>query len=70
MANIAAVHSNTAKNQRDKFGMGQVLPFQPAHEVPNKTTLLAIAEADDMEKNPQPHPVYHDIDALMDELLR
>lgn len=48
----------------------QALPFQPRREIPNAITLAAMAEADDMEKNPDAYPVYHDVGALMEDLLR
>lgn len=47
----------------------QALPFQLRREIPNAVTLAAMAEAEDMEANPDKYPVYNNIDDIMADLL-
>ncbi len=45
------------------------LPFELKLETPNKETLLAIAEVEDMKKNPQAYKGYTDVDEMIEDLL-
>ncbi len=45
------------------------LPFELKLETPNKETMQAIAEVEEMKKNPSAYKGYTDVDQMMDELL-
>lgn len=46
------------------------IPFELKADIPNKTTLKAINEIDEIEKNPDNYKTYNNIDELMDDLLK
>ena len=46
------------------------IPFELKTDIPNKETLAAINEIEDMEKNPEKYKEYKDIDTLMEDLLK
>lgn len=48
----------------------QRIPFEITREIPNKTTLDAYKEVDDMEKNPNNYATFKSVDSLMDDLLK
>jgi len=47
----------------------QGLPFKVSLDTPNRHTLEAIAEIEDMKKHPERYKSYSDVDAMMEELL-
>ncbi|MBQ0026876.1 MAG: MFS transporter [Lachnospiraceae bacterium] len=49
--------------------LGKKIRFETSEEVPNATTLAAIAEADEMEKNPELAKTYTSVDDFMEDLL-
>ena len=46
------------------------IPFELKADIPNKTTLKAIAEIDDMEKTPEKYTSSATVDELMEDLLK
>ena len=46
------------------------IPFELKAEVPNKVTMDAINELDDMKKNSDKYKSYHSSDELMEDLLK
>ena len=48
----------------------QKIPFEIKREIPNKVTLDAYKEVEDMEKNPNKYPSFNSVDSLMDDLLK
>ena len=46
------------------------IPFELKADVPNKVTMNAIKELDDMKKNPNNYKTYHSSSELMEELLK
>ena len=48
----------------------QKIPFEIKCEAPNKVTLDAYKEVEDMEKNPNKYPSFNSVDSLMDDLLK
>ena len=46
------------------------IPFELKVNIPNKETLSAIQEVEDMEKDPKKYKGYKDIDAFMEDLLK
>lgn len=47
----------------------QRIPFEITREIPNKTTLAAYREVEDMEKSPEKYKTFKDIPSLMEDLL-
>ena len=45
------------------------IPFELKTEIPNEITTKAIAEVDEMEKNPDKYESYDSVAELMEELL-
>lgn len=45
------------------------IPFELRDDIPNKTTLKAINEVDEMEKNPENYKTFNNVDDLMDNLI-
>lgn len=45
------------------------IPFEVKRAVPNTETRAALAEYEDMKKNPERYKRYESFDALMDEVL-
>ena len=48
----------------------KAIPFEVRQETPNETTLAAMAEAEEMEKNPENTKTYSSGDDLMEDLLK
>lgn len=48
----------------------QSIPFELKAEIPNEETLEAIEEVRMMKKNPSMGKRYHDVDEMMEDLLR
>lgn len=48
----------------------KAIPFEIRKDVPNVTTLSAIAEVEEMEKHPELSKTYTSIDDLMKDLLK
>lgn len=48
----------------------QRIPFEITREIPNKTTLDAYKEVEDMEKNPNNYKTFENVDSLMEDLLK
>lgn len=48
----------------------KAIPFEIKQEIPNTTTLAAIAEVEEMEKNPELAKTYSSVDDLMEDLLK
>ena len=46
------------------------IPFEIRKDVPNATTLAAIAETEEMEKHPELTKTYKSVDNLMEDLLK
>lgn len=46
------------------------IPFELKADIPNKETLLAVNEVEEMEKNPEKSKGYNTIDSLMEDLLK
>ena len=46
------------------------IPFEIKAEVPNKKTLKALKEVEDMEKHPDKSRSYKNVDELMEDLLK
>lgn len=46
------------------------IPFEVALYEPNKETLAAIREVEEMKKNPSAYKSYKDVDAMMEDLLK
>ena len=46
------------------------IPFELKADIPNKTTLKAIAEIDEMEKTPEKYTSSATVDELMEDLLK
>ena len=46
------------------------IPFELKAEIPNETTLRAIAEVEEMEKNPEGVKTYESVDDLLKELKK
>lgn len=47
----------------------QAIPFQIKIEVPNKETLAAINETEEMERHPEKYKSFRTVDELMKDLL-
>lgn len=47
----------------------QAIPFRIGEPVPNAETLEALAEVEEMKKNPEKYRSYTDVDQMMKELL-
>lgn len=45
------------------------IPFEVSKEVPNQTTLAAMAEAEDMERHPEKYKRYSSFSDLVSEVL-
>ncbi len=45
----------------------KAIPFEVRQETPNETTLAAMAEAEEMEKNPENTKTYSTVDDLMED---
>lgn len=45
------------------------LPIQSKEEIPNEETRLALAEYDEMIKNPEKHKRYDSVDEMMKDIL-
>ena len=48
----------------------KAIPFEIRKDVPNATTLAAIQEVEEMEKNPELSKTYTSVDDLMEDLLK
>ncbi len=48
----------------------QKIPFEIKLETPNKVTLEAYKEVEDMEKNPNNYKTFNTVDSLMEDLLK
>lgn len=48
----------------------QRIPFEITREIPNKATLEAYKEAEDMEAHPEKYETFKSVDALMEDLLK
>ena len=46
------------------------IPFELKADVPNKTTLKALAELEEMEKHPENYESYENVEELMEDLLK
>ena len=46
------------------------IPFELKADIPNKETIQAIKEVEDMEKNPEKYKGYDSVDDLMEDLLK
>ena len=46
------------------------LPFDLKLDIPNKETLEAIREVEEMKKNPNMYPSYTNVDKMMKDLLK
>ena len=46
------------------------IPFELKADMPNKETLLAFNELEEMEKNPEKYKGYKNVDSLMEDLLK
>ena len=46
------------------------IPFELKADIPNKTTLKAINEIDEIEKNPENYKTFNNVDDLMEDLLK
>ena len=46
------------------------IPFELKADIPNETTLKAIAEVEEMEKNPEGSKGYDSVKDLMEDLLK
>ena len=46
------------------------IPFELKADIPNKETLQAIQEVEDMEKNPEKYKGYDSVDSLMEDLFK
>jgi len=46
------------------------IPFELKADIPNKETLKALNEVEEMEKNPNKYKGYDNIDSLMEDLLK
>ena len=46
------------------------IPFELKADIPNETTLKAIAEVDEMEKDPKSSKGYDNVKDLMEDLLK
>lgn len=48
----------------------QRIPFNITRNIPNETTINAIKEVEEMEKNPQNCKTFKNVDELMEDLLK
>ena len=48
----------------------KAIPFEIRKDVPNATTLAAIAEVEEMEKHPELSKIYTSVDDLMENLQK
>lgn len=48
----------------------QRIPFELTRRVPNEETLQAIAEVNDMKRNPDKYKGYTDVDEMMRDILK
>jgi len=48
----------------------QRIPFEITRNIPNKETLAAIAEVEEMEKHPEKYKGYDNVEELMEDLLK
>lgn len=46
------------------------IPFEVTLDIPNKETLAAIQEVEEMKKNPSAYKSYTDVDEMMEDLLK
>ncbi len=46
------------------------IPFELKIDVPNETTLKAIEEVEEMEKNPKDVKTFNSVDELMEDILK
>lgn len=46
------------------------IPFEINSEIPNKKTLKAYKEVEDMKKNPKKYTTFKTVDSLMKDLLK
>ena len=46
------------------------IPFELKADIPNKTTLKAMAEVEEMENHPEKYKTYESVDDLMEDLLK
>ena len=46
------------------------IPFELKVDIPNKTTVKAINEIEEIEKNPEKYKTFDDVDELMEDLLK
>lgn len=46
------------------------IPFELKVDIPNETTLKALSELEEMEKNPEKYTSYNSVDELMEDLLK
>lgn len=45
------------------------IPFEVTNEVPNKVTLSAMKEVEEMKKHPEAYRGYRDVDQMMEDIL-
>lgn len=45
------------------------IPFELKADIPNKKTIFALDEVEEMEKNPEKYKGYSSVDGLMEDLL-
>ena len=46
------------------------IPFELKADIPNKKTILALNEVEEMENNPEKYKGYDSVDSLMEDLLK
>ena len=64
--NVSTAFTIFAKAMVRKGG----IPFDVTLDEPNKETLAAIGEVEEMKKNPSAYKSYKDVDAMMEDLLK
>ena len=64
--NVSTAFTIFAKAMVRKGG----IPFDVALDEPNKATLSAIREVEEMKKNPSKYKSYTDVDKMMEDLLK
>lgn len=47
----------------------QKIPFEIKRDIPNKTTLAAYKETEEMEKHPETAKTFKDVESLMEDLF-
>lgn len=48
----------------------KAIPFEIKQEIPNKKTLAAMAEVEEMEKNPELSKAYKSVDDFMEDIIK